>query len=158
MNEGGRDRMWQNHAINELIKRTWNEYTGKTCIKQQLINDTGSPSVYGEIIIASTGADFAFDVAVIDSDHHIGSVYEGGVADGALCWIVIYGSAQVLLKNANAATHGFWVYTADVAGRVIMQANPPAPFTKVHMQECGHCLQTVGAGTNVLCEIDVHLN
>jgi hypothetical protein len=162
MIEGGDDRPGRNRKQNMLWDICINKYTGRSCFKQQLINKTGAASVYGEVIIASTTTDFAFDQSGVDEDMPIGIVYEAGIADGSLCWVVIYGSAQVLLKDTTASTHGNWVYTADAAGRAdATLAGPPGgafPQIDNHMRELGHCLESQGAGTDVLAEIDVHLN
>lgn len=162
MPEGGLDRSGQNHLIKQLLEANWNYHTNKWCSKIQLINKTGNPSVYGEVVIASTGTDYAFELAGIDEAQPIGIVYEAGVADGSLCWIVIHGSAQVLLEDTTAATHGFWAYTANTAGRAdITNAAPPGgafPQIDNHMRELGHCIESAGAGTDVLAEILVHLN
>jgi hypothetical protein len=145
-----------------LEKYCFNKYTNRPCQKIQLINDTGAASVYGEIVIASTSTDYAFELTGADEAQPIGSIYEAGIADGELCWIVTHGSAQVLLENATAATRGNWVFTSNVAGRAdATLAAPPGggiPQLDQHMQELGHCIESQGAGTDVLAEILMHLN
>ena len=152
------DRPGSNRKKNMLWDICVNKYTGRSCLKMKLINKTGFASIRGTVVRADTTTDYAFTIAPIDSEEPIGIVYEDGIVDGDECWIVTHGSAHVLMKNANTATRGFWVFTSDTAGRVIMVATPPAPFTKVHMQECGHCIESVGAGTDVLAEIMITLN
>lgn len=146
------------HMVNRLNKRTWNEHTQKVCLKVQLINKTGSPSVYGEVVRASSTTDKAFELTGADDDQPIGIVYEAGVADGSLCWIVIYGSAQVLLKDTVAAAPQYWMKCADVAGRADVDAAGPPGFVASHFYEIGHCVETVAGGTDKLCELMVHFN
>jgi len=146
------------HKINRLNQRTWNEYTQKECLKGRLINKTGSPSVYGEIIRASSTTDFAFELTGVDDDQPIGIVYEAGIADGSLCWFVQLGSAQVLLKNGVAAAPQYWMKCSSVAGRADVDAAGPPGFVASHFFEIGHCIETITAGTDKLCELMVHFN
>ncbi len=161
--EGGKDRPGQNHLIKKLLDANWNYHTNKWCKKVQLINKTGVPSVYGEIVETSTTTDFAFQVNVANSAEMMGVVYEAGIADGSICWIVVGGSAQVLLEDATAATHGFWARNSiTVAGRAdITNASPPGGGVAAidrHFREIGHSIETVVGGTDVLAEIMVHFN
>lgn len=125
-------------------------------------NKTGATSVKGTIIMASTGTDSAFMTAGADSTAAVGVVYEDGIADGSKCWVVISGIVQVLLKDNTASTRGYWVQLSDVAGRAdATVAAPPGggvPELDNHMQEIGHAVESVSAGTNVLCTIVLHLN
>ncbi len=128
----------------------------------QLTNKTGGASVKGTIVIADTTTDNAFDITEADDDHPIGVVYEAGVADAAECWVVIYGIAEVLLKDTTASTHGYWVKTSDTAGRAdaTIAAPPGGGISELdeHMQEIGHCLETQTGGTDVLAKIVMHFN
>jgi hypothetical protein len=128
-----------------------------------LTNKTGSASVKGELVEASTGTDNAFEQMSADSNHPIGAVYEAGVADGSECWVVIYGRCQVLLEDGTAATRGYWVRTSENdAGRCDATNSGPAGGTigalEAHMCEIGHCLESQGSGTDVLCYIMMHFN
>lgn len=120
-----------------------------------LINKTGANSIKGTIIEASHTDENAFGVADANSDHPIGVVLDNGVADGEYCRVVVGGKAQVLMKDTEAATVGYWVRTSDVAGRAIMEISPNPSF---HWQEIGHSLENQLAGTNVLVWIDLHFN
>ncbi len=128
----------------------------------KLTNKTGVASVKGTIVKADTTTDNAFDVIGADGVLSIGIVYENGVVDGSECWVVIYGIAEVLLKDSTASTHGNWVYVSDVAGRAdATLAVPPGagiPELDIHMGEIGHCLETNGGGTDVLVPVTLHFN
>lgn len=138
------------------------KFTPEGGIAIKLTNNTGVPSVYGEVVEADTVDDFSFKVCDGDCDHSVGAVYETGIADGEECWVVCALIAEVLLKDATASTKGFWVKTSDVAGRAdATNANPPGggvPELDDHMQEIGHCIESKGADTDVLAKIIMHYN
>ena len=117
----------------------------------------------GEIIHVSESTDFAYQIAIADDPECIGVVYEAGIPDGSLCWIVTYGSVQVLLQDSTASTHGFWARCSiTVAGRAdITNAAPPGGGVieiDRHFREVGHCVESVTAGTDKLAEIHAHFN
>jgi hypothetical protein len=133
----------------------------------QLINDTGAASVKGTIVEAcnesGAGADNVFTIEDADDNHPIGAVYENGIPDGGLCWVVVGGIAEVLLEDSTAATRGYWVrVSTNQAGRVDITNQAPPGGTiqalETHFQEMGHCLESKGAGTDVLCKIVMHFN
>lgn len=128
----------------------------------KLNNGSGAPSVKGTIVIADTNADDSFDTAPADEIQPIGIVYEDGVADGSDCWVIIYGIADVLLKDTTASTHGNWVYVSDVAGRAeATLAAPPGggiPELEIHMGEVGHAIESVAGGEDVLARVCIHFN
>jgi len=147
----GQIESWAESAITPI---------GGICIR--LLNKTGAASVLGTIVQADTVIDNAFKVCGVDGVMPIAVVYQAGVADGSLCWIVIYGIAQVLLKDATASTKGYWVYVSDAAGRAdATLAAPPGggiPELDVHMGEIGHCIESKGADTDVLAKVILHFN
>ncbi len=126
------------------------------------INKTGVASVKGTIVEASTTTDDAFQVSGANGNHSIGVVYEDGVADGDECWIIIYGVADVLLKDTTLSAHGNWVFVSDVAGRAdATLADPTAGGVAQldqHMREVGHCLESKAADTDVLARVCIHFN
>lgn len=128
----------------------------------KLTNKTGVASVKGTIVEADGAVDDAFEVADADGNHHIGIVYDDGVADGSECWVIIYGIADVLLKDTTLSTRGNWVYMSDVAGRAnATLADPTAGGVAQldqHMQEIGHCLESKAANTDVLARVCLHFN
>jgi hypothetical protein len=156
----------------------WNVYTkefdrvvyGNTRIKMtpeggvaiRLTNKTGAASVKGTLVKTSTGTDDAVDASDANGVAVTGIIYESGVADGSRVWVVVYGIAEVLLKNTTSATKGYWVKSSDAAGRAdATNAAPPGggiPELDEHMREVGHCLQSVDAGTDKLAKIILHLN
>jgi hypothetical protein len=128
-----------------------------------LTNKTGSASVKGTLVDASTGTDNAFAVVAADAVDCIGVVYEDGIADGEPCLVVIAGRAQVLLEDSTASTRGYWVKVSDNdAGRAdATNAAPPGGTVNAledHLSEVGHCLESKSAGTDVLCWILMHFN
>jgi len=135
--------------------RTMLTVEGGIAIK--LTNKTGANSVKGSVVSAST----ALNYACMLQDHQvaaIGVVYEDGVPDGAEVWVVVQGMADVLLENSTAATRGYWVYCSTVDGRAnATLAGPPAGADE-HFKEIGHCIQTIGAGTDVLARAVLHFN
>ena len=138
-------------------------FTGEGGLFVRLINDTGAPSVKGTLVCASQTADLAFEVTGADDAEMIGVVYEDDVADGELCGIVISGPAQVLLQDTTASTHGNWARCSiTTAGRADC-TNATAPGhgiggADIHFHEIGHCLETQGAGVDVLAWVSLHFN
>lgn len=128
----------------------------------KLNNGSGANSVKGTLVEADVNADDSFDIVDADGNHAIGVVYDDGIADGSECWVIIYGIADVLLKDTLASTHGNWVYISDVAGRADATiAAPPGggvPELDNHMQEIGHCLETKAGNTDVLARVCLHFN
>lgn len=129
--------------------------------KVQLINKTGSPSVKGTIVSASPNHDLSFILQTIQYDA-IGVVYQDGVADGDLCYIIIAGIADVLLENNTASVRGNWVYASTADGRANASLLEPSGggFTNAqeHFKEIGHCLESKTSGTNVLAKCLIHFN
>lgn len=126
----------------------------------KLVNRTGAISVKGSVLSISelheasvTLQSAEFDAACI--------MYSAGVAEGAECWVVVSGVAEVLLKDGTAATAGYWSKCADTDGRAEV-TTPPAGVGAVtlseHFKEVGHCLETKAAGTDVLAKLVIHFN
>lgn len=130
-------------------------------IAVQLTNRTGANSVKGTLVHPdSATSDGVILVPVNDADP-IGVVYEAGIADGSLLWIVIAGIAEVYF--VNGATQGQFARmcvtadTNDAPGFAMAEAVPTPPLaTDKHFQEIGHVLQTVAAGNLARCII--HFN
>ncbi len=93
----------------------------------------------------------------IESGEFVGAMGESGIADGQPVWVARAGPVQFLLEDSTAATHGNWVQTSDsVAGRVDA-TNASAPGAVIaHFQEVGHCVESKGSGTDVLCRVNCH--
>jgi hypothetical protein len=127
-----------------------------------LTNKTGAASVKGSLVKADTAVDNAFILTAADDQECIGVVFDDGVADGNQAWVVIFGIAQVLLKDTTASTRGNWIKTSDTAGRAdaTLAAPPGGGVTQLdeHMQEVGHCMESKGSGTDVLARAVLHFN
>ncbi len=111
-----------------------------------------------------TTTDSAVKLTASDDQECIGAIYEAGVADGSECLVVTAGSAEVLHVNGltTSSLPGNWVKTANVAGRAnaILTAPPGGGVVQLdeHMQEMGHCCETVAPATDALVEITMHFN
>ncbi len=139
--------------------------TAEGGIAVPLINDTGAPSVKGQLVRTSLSVDGGFVTSNVVAGppvgqyEVIGAVYEANIPNGSPCYVVIYGIADVLMQDGQAATRGYWVRgSTTVNGRAIMSAAPPVGSSDNHFQEVGHSNQTVPAGVNVLARIVMHLN
>ncbi len=138
-------------------------FTSLGGICARLTNKTGSNSVAGEVVIASTGTDDAVALTGADESQPIGVFLDDGVADGDEAWIVTGDIADVMIEDGSTATRGYWVRTSITdAGRAdITNAAPPGggtPELDRHMAEIGHCLESKGSGTDVLARCVLHLN
>lgn len=129
----------------------------------RLLNKTGSASVKGTLVEAASGTDKAFVLADASEVMTIGVVYEDGIADGSLCWVVTQGRCQVKLQDNAAGTRYYWVRTStSQAGRAVMLSAPPGggiPELDAHMAEIGHSIESVNASASgALCYCMVHFN
>lgn len=107
-----------------------------------LVNATGGASVKGTPVVAGSVAGSVIK-SPTGSIYPIGMIYEDGIANGAACWVVVAGIAQVLLDATANATPQMFVGTSDTtAGTAYVSGEPPA--ASKHDQECGH---TVGNGS-----------
>ena len=126
----------------------------------KITNRTGQVSVKGELVSPSTSADLEAIQQTNEYDA-FGVIEEAGVAEGSQMWVWMIGSiCQVLMKDTVAAVHGDFLIAADTNGRADCVANPGGglPSTDTHFKECGHFLQSQGAGTNVLALAILHFN
>lgn len=128
---------------------------------ETFINKTGADSVKGTIVVANTAneVDNAVSIAPANSSFPIGVIYEDGIADGSNVKVVVYGKAQVLLKDTVASTRGWWCGVSDVAGR--MYQSQTVPSATEHTYEIGHSLEYKAAGvagSNVLALVQIHFN
>lgn len=142
--------------LNTVIANNGNGISSDGGYYVTLINKTGSNSVKGTIVIASTTIDNAVDIAPINSDSPIGIILEDGISDGNSVKVVVSGKAYVLLANSTASTRGYWCEVSSTqAGRMSQLANPN-PVT--HWSELGHSLESKTAGTNILSLVVLHFN
>jgi hypothetical protein len=138
-------------------------FTEEGGLAVQLINKTGAATIKGTLVEVDSTVDRAFSVVPADAIDCIGSVYEDGIADGELAWVVVSGIADVLLEDGTATTRDYWVKVSDtVAGRADgSNAAPPGGTVGAledHMSEIGHSLESKGSGTDVLARILLHFN
>jgi hypothetical protein len=139
-------------------------HTPEGGIAIRMFNKTGGASVKGTLVDTQASIDFAVKIAVADDDDVMGVIYDSGVADGDLVWVVVCGVADVLLEDLSTATRGYWCRTSITqAGRAdITNPNPPASGIIVeiqeHFREIGHCLESVTAGTDKLARVVLHFN
>lgn len=140
----------------EKVGSSSSGFTSEGGSYETFINKTGSNSVKGTIVIASSSDDNSVDIAPADSTMPIGVIYEDGVADGSPVKVVVYGKAEVLLKDDESSTNGFWCGVSTTAGRMYQQST--APITTEHNREIGHSLQAVPSGTGVLSLVQLHFN
>lgn len=130
----------------------------------QKINKTGAPSIKGTVIEVDDSQDFSIKLTEADTDDATGIIYNSGIPDGGLVWVVIDGAADALLEDSSACLHGNWARTSITqAGRVdATNLGPPAGGLilelEQHFKEVGHCEQSVTAGTDKLARINIHLN
>jgi hypothetical protein len=104
----------------------------------KLTNKTGGNSVQGQIVIASTTVDNAFETAAANDQMPIGVIYNAGIADGQECWIVVAGIADVLI-DAGGCTNGSWLGTGATAGSADSDTVPGLLLQ--HFREIGHALE-----------------
>ena len=126
----------------------------------KMINRTGHASVKGELVAPSQSTTREVILQASEYDT-IGVVQEAGVAEGSEMWVWMTGSqCQCLLKDSTASTVGDIVLAADTDGRAITIADPGSglPATDTHFKECGHCLESKSADTNVLFLAVLHFN
>jgi hypothetical protein len=125
-------------------------------VYQLFVNDTGEPSVKGTIVTVSMSVDSAVRVAPADSQAPIGVIYESGVPNGSPVKVVVYGKAEVLLKDGVSSNRGYWCGVSDTAGRMT-QAVAPAN-TDERLRQIGYSLEGKTGGTNVLSLVQLMLN
>lgn len=133
-----------------------NGFSSEGGMYETFINNTGATSVKGTIVVASTSVDNAVMIAPADTVMPIGVIYESGIAINSPVKVIVYGKAEVLLKNTIASVHGYWAGVSDVAGRMYQVAT--APSTTEHNREIGYSLQSVAGGTDVLAMVQIHFN
>ena len=132
-----------------------NGFTTEGGIYETFINNTGI-SVKGTIVVASTSADNAVDIAPANSQMPMGAIYENGIVNGSNVKVVVYGKAEILLKDGESSNRGYWCGVSDTAGRMYQLS--AAPSTTEHNREIGHSLKTTTSGINVLSLIQMHFN
>ena len=120
----------------------------------RLTNKSGAVTVKGQIVSHEGTVANAFDLTAVDANHCLGVVYESGVEDGAQCWVVVAGIAQVLMKNAATMGHICRIpLTADV-GEAAGYAMAAEQSGIASVYKIGDVLETADA--DVLCKVLLH--
>jgi hypothetical protein len=119
----------------------------------RLTNKSGAKTVKGQIVSHKGTVARAFDLTAVDAYHCLGVVYESGVADGAECWVVVAGIAQVLMKNAATMGHICRIPLAADNGAA-GYAMDAAQSDTASVYKIGDVLETADA--EVLCKVLLH--
>ena len=134
-------------------------FTSEGGIAVQMINKTGSNSIKGYCIDPHSENN-SFQLVPVNVPDCIGIVYDDGIPDGELCWIVFSGVAHVYFQvNSTASYLARTPITADsgVSGQAISELLPTSPFaTDKHFCEIGHIVETRADPGLALCVL--HFN
>lgn len=122
-----------------------------------LLNNTGAPSVKGSLVTASSTANSA-KLTPSSGSNAIGVVYEDGIAVGAPMKVVISGKAQVLLKDGESSTSGYWCGVSSVDGRIYQLSSIPILSLLDFSKGIGYALENKSSGTNVLAMVSLRFN
>lgn len=132
----------------------WNTQTGfmkfttEGGLAIRLINKTGGASIKGYIVEASGSDDNAIAYTTGDDIDPFGIIYDDGIPDGELVWVVVAGIADVFYSaGVTRATFSRvpTVVEALPAGQAVNEALPTPPFaTDKHFQEIGHPIESTG--------------
>jgi len=120
----------------------------------KLTNKTGAASIKGTIVGVDSAAGNAFDLTAIDANYNLGVVYESGVADGAECWVVVIGIAEVLMKNDATLGQQCRIPLNTDTGKVAGYAMAAAQAATASVYKIGDILETKTADT--LCKVLLH--
>mgnify|MGYP007112897609 FL=1 len=120
----------------------------------KLTNKTGAPSVKGQIVSHEGTVANAFALTAVDANHCLGVVYESGVEDGAQCWVVVAGIAQVLMKNAATMGQICRIPLNTDVGEAAGYAMAAEQSGTASVYKIGDVLETADA--EVLCKVLLH--
>jgi len=121
----------------------------------RLTNMSGEVSVQGQIVSHKGTVANAFGLTAVDANHCLGVVYESGVEDGAQCWVVVAGIAQVLMKNAATMGHICRIPLNGDAGKAAGYAMDAEQSSSASVYKIGDVLETT-ANAEVLCKVLLH--
>ena len=119
----------------------------------RLTNKSGAVTVKGQIVSHKGTVANAFDRTAVDAKHCLGVVYESGVEDGAQCWVVVAGIAQVLMKNAATMGHICRIPLTTDNGEA-GYAMDAAQSDSASVYKIGDVLETAAA--EELCKVLLH--
>ena len=145
-------------AYDETVGFGVDQVTGEAGLLVRMTNGTGSASVKGTLISASTSVDNEFILQSNEFDT-FGIVAESGIADGSQTWVWMSGKCQVLWKDSQSSTRGYVALAADTDGRAYNVDVPSSnPVVAEHFKEIGHVLESKSSGTDVLVLCVIHFN
>lgn len=125
----------------------------------KLTNKTGSASVKGRLVAASSTVDNATMLPGTTAYDMLGFEYDVGVADGSDYWVVVQGIAEALVDNSQAvARRDLIVSSTSTSGRVDVEPIVPPVSTNDHFRECGHAITATSAGTDKTFFLVIHFN
>ena len=121
----------------------------------RLTNKSGAVTLKGQIVSHEGTVANAFNLTAVDANHCLGVVYESGVEDGAQCWVVVAGIAQVLMKNAATMGHICRIpLSTDGEGKAVGYAMDAAQSSSASVYKIGDVLETADA--EMLCKVLLH--
>jgi len=124
-----------------------------------MINATGAPSVKGTLIEASSAVDHGFILCGVGDDDPVGIVYDGGIADGQPCLVVVSGFAECLIEAGSTIQRRYWGRTPTATpGRVDLSNVIGGGSVAEHFKECAHCFETKANTGDTLALCAVHFN
>lgn len=158
LKDGTRSILTESLTSNGEIASSKIKFTEDGGLAVKLTNRTGSESIKGYVVAASSTFDSAVGLYPVDTPNGIGVFLESGVADGQEAWIVTTGLAYVYFSGSTTrgylARTAFSTDAAAVTGQAVSEAYPSNPAaTDKHFGEIGHVLQSrTGAGL-ALCNL-----
>ena len=120
----------------------------------RLTNKSGAVTVKGQIVSHEGTVANAFGLTAVGANHCLGVVYESGVEDGAQCWVVVAGIAQVLMKNAATMGHICRIPLNTDDDEAAGYAMDAEQSTSASVYKIGDVLETANA--EVLCKVLLH--
>lgn len=129
-------------------------FTSEGGFYEKFVNNTGL-SVKGTIVVVSKTISNGVDIAPANSNFAVGVIYENDVPNGSLVKVVVYGKAQVLLKDGESSSNGFWCGTSDTDGRMY-QLDTTSDNIDLN-KTIGSGLEVKFGANNVLALVQLHL-
>lgn len=120
-------------------------------------NKTGAASVKGKLVKINAAQANSVELTGANSVDCIGVMYSDGVADGSEVWVVVSGTAEVLLDDDTGASVDNWCQTGE-AGYCNAESESPIA-APTHFNEVGHALEAAtagGGGTHQMIKINLH--
>lgn len=144
----------------DVVALGYDSVTGERGFLCKMLNETGAASVKGNLVSISQSDSKGFILQANEYDT-LGVVAEAGVADGSEAWIWMGGSiCQALYEDSFGSTLGNILIASGTNGRAEDVADPGSglPAAAIHFKECGHVMETVAGGTDVLVLACLHFN